>query len=389
MGAPRPGLVSLLVVAILGVLGNAGCVYTRIVYFNYPTLTAPRLFDSRPVGASPRPAPLDSREADSVFRLTPADAPKYRSFDDFLERNHTVAFVAIHEDRVVYERYFDGVSATTLLPDFSISKTVAALLVGCAISDGLLDSVDRPLVSYVPELRSRRGYGDITIDELLRMTAGIDFNEESVEGAALYYTTDLRPYIYGYDVKWPPGTHYLYGSLSTQILWDLLHRRLGGRTVTRYFEERLWGPLGAERGASWSLDSASSGIEKLFAGFNATARDHARFGLLFLHGGFLGGRRILPEAFVRQSLAPDPVAGTVHGSDGWVRRGKYQWFLTLDGRAYFAKGYNGQYVFVVPATQTVFVRFGKGYGEVDWPSLFLRLSDALKAEGPAVDVSAL
>jgi CubicO group peptidase (beta-lactamase class C family) len=67
----------------------------------------------------------------------------------------------------------------------------------------------------------------------------------------------------------------------------------------------------------------------------------------------------------------------VHTTDGWVKRGRYQWFLTRDGRAYFAKGYNGQYVFVNPAKHAVFVRFGEGYGDVDWPSLFMRVADNL------------
>ncbi len=328
--APRIWPVAL---AALCGLASSGCVYARIFYYNYPTLSAPHNFDNRDVAASPRPTPLAQGEPGAVFALPPADRQKYRSFDDFLERNDTRAFIAIRDDRIVYERYFGGVNASTLLPDFSISKTVAAVLVGCAVSDGLLESVDRPLVSYVPELGARHGYGPITLDELLRMISGIDFNEESVAGAVLYYTTALPELIYSYDVKWPPGTHYLYGSISTEILWDVLRRQLKGRTVSRYFEERLWRPLGAEHHASWSLDSASSGAEKFFGGFNATARDHARLGLLFLHGGMLGGRRILPQDWVNRSLSPDPIAGNVHTSDGWVRRGKYQWFLTADGRA--------------------------------------------------------
>ena len=230
------------------------------------------------------------------------------------------------------------------------------------ICDGVIRLIDDP---------------DVTIDQLLRMTSGIDFDEESTAGAALYYSTDLRHRIYGYDVKWPPGQHYLYGSVSTQILWDVLDRRLGDETVAQYFAERVWSPLGAEQPAAWSLDSASSGVEKLFGGFSATARDHARLGLLFLHGGALNGQAIVPASWVARSLEPDAVAGLVHTADGYVRRGHYQWFLTRDGRSYFAKGYNGQYVFVVPDRRAVFVRFGEGYGDVDWTALFARLADEL------------
>jgi len=361
-------------VALCGA-ASSGCIYARILYYNVPTLSAVDDFDRRDVHASPRPTPLPRSERDAAFALTPAERRRYRSFDEMLEANGTRAFVVVRDDRVVYERYFDGVTASTLLADFSISKTYAALLVGCAIDDGLLGSASDRLVRYVPEVAGRPGYGTITVDELLRMISGIDFEEESVAGAVLYYSTDLPEHTYAYDVKFPPGTHYVYGSISTQILWDVLHRRLGRETVSRYFERRVWQPLGAAHDAVWSLDSASSGVEKLFGGFNATARDHARLGLLFLHGGRFAGHRVVPEAWVRASIAPDPVPGLVHTSDGWVRRGRYEWFLTRDGRAYFAKGYDGQYVFVVPAAHMVFVRFGAGYGDVNWPALFLRLAD--------------
>lgn len=374
----HPAKVRILLAAVaLVALANCGCVYARIFYYNTPTLSAVGYFDRRAVRASPSPAPLPRAAQEAVFRLTPSERGKYRSFDQMLEANGTRAFLAVRDDRVVYERYFDGFDADTLLPDFSISKTFAALLVGCAVADHLLGPVQQPLVSYVPDLADHPGYGAITIDELLRMTSGIDFDEESVAGAVLYYSVHLPEHVYAYDVKWTPGTHYLYGSIPTQILWDLLHRRLGAaRTVSQYFEQRVWWPLGAAHDAAWSLDSESSGVEKLFAGFNATARDNARLGLLYLHEGRVGGRQVVPRVWVDESLKPDPVAGEVHTTDGWVRRGKYQWFLTNDGRAYFAKGYHGQYVFVVPSARMVFVRFGEGYGDVDWTGLFTRLASS-------------
>jgi CubicO group peptidase (beta-lactamase class C family) len=363
----------LLAVALSG-LASSGCVYARIFYFNTPTLAAVDYFDSRAVHAAPASSPLPHDSAEDRFELSAAERQTYPTFDAMLEANGTRAFLVLKDDRVVYERYFDGTNAGTLLPAFSISKTYAALLFGCAVADHLVGSVDEPLVRYVPEVANKPGYDAITLDELLQMTSGIDMNEESYAGALLYYSTHLPEHTYAYDVKWRPGTHYLYGSVSTQILWDVLSRRLGHETVSRYFEQRLWQPLGAEHDAAWALDSESSGVEKFFSGFSATARDHARLGLLFLHEGRVGGARVVPEAWVRESLEPNPVAGLVHTTDGWVHHGKYQWFLTRDGRAYFAKGFRGQYIFVVPDARMVFVRFGEGYGEVDWTALFLRLA---------------
>jgi CubicO group peptidase (beta-lactamase class C family) len=377
-GAGLVGFVRLLRIALLIVSGLScnACLYGRIVYFNSPTLAAPSYFDNRTVKApTPRPLPRCLHEA--TFPLTTAENARYHSFDELLETQHTRAFLVIRDDTIVYERYFHGVTETTELPAFSVSKTFAAVLVGRAVSEGLLSSVDESILTFIPELAKKGRYEDVTLESLLRMTSGIEFDEASIAGPTFYYSTDLRGLMYAYDVEWRPETHYLYGSINVQLLWDVLHRRLSGETVSHYFETELWGPLGAERPASWSLDSSSSGIEKFFGGFNATARDHARLGLLFLHGGTLNGRTILPEEWVDRSLSADPVAGLVHTTDGWVKRGRYQWFLTRDGRAYFAKGYNGQYVFVNPAKHAVFVRFGEGYGDVDWPSLFMRVADNL------------
>ena len=349
------------------------------MYFGEPSLSAPTYFESREVRPT-SPSPLPSSAIEAKIDVTRSLHATYASFDALLAQNHTGAFLIVRDDAVVYERYFDRVTRTTQLPSFSMSKTFAAVLVGCAVHDGLFRSIDDRLVSYVPELASKTGYGDITLEQLLRMTAGINFIEDSYAGGAFYYTTDLRARMYAYDVKWPAGTHYLYGSVSMQLLWDALNRRLAGKTVARYFEERVWGPMGAEQAAAWSLDSSASGIEKLFGGFSATTRDHARIGLLFLHEGTLDGHAVVPPEWIRESLAVDPVAGIVQTTDGNVKRGKYQWFWSLDEKSYyFAKGYRGQYVFVIPEKHMVFVRFGDDYGDVDWPALFVQIADNLSA----------
>jgi CubicO group peptidase (beta-lactamase class C family) len=365
-----------LLLAIAFAAACSSCLYSRIMYFGQPSLASPTYFVSRTVAAR-RPVPLRTSEPEATISIKESKHASYRSFDELLEQNDTRAFLVVRDDVVVYERYFRGVSRSTQLPSYSMSKTFAAVLIGSALDDGVLGSLSDRLVSYVPELAQKPGYGDITLEHLLRMTSGINFVEDSYAGGAFYYTTDLRARMYAYDVKWPAGTHYLYGSISMQLLWDAMNRRLAGKTVSQYFEERVWSRIGAEHAAVWSLDSASSGIEKLFGGFSATTRDHARIGLLFLHGGTMNGEQVVSPEWVRESLALDPVAGVVETTDGHVRRGKYQWFWSLDGRSYFAKGYRGQYVFVVPDKRTVFVRFGDEYGDVDWPSLFTRIADSL------------
>jgi CubicO group peptidase (beta-lactamase class C family) len=247
-----------------------------MLYFNLPSLSAPSYFDDRLVRPSSRPAPFARRHEQVAFPMRRSRSGTYRTFEDLVAENDTRALVVLHHDVVVYERYFGAVTADTRLPAFSMSKTFAAVLVGCAEVDGLIESTRQHLVDFVPDLSAKPGYRDITLEHLLRMTSGIDFDEESPAGAMLYYTTDLRSRTRAYDVKWRPGEHYQYGSINAQLLWEVLHRRLGHRTVARYFEERLWEALGAERAAAWGLDSARNGVEKLSAGLSATARDYAR-----------------------------------------------------------------------------------------------------------------
>jgi CubicO group peptidase (beta-lactamase class C family) len=362
-------------------LNCASCVFVRIFYFNIPDLTAASYFDHRVVPASTHPVPFARRRPEAAFPMRAARGHTYATFDELLEDNDTRAFLVLHHGVIVYERYFGAITAETRLPAFSMSKTFAATLMGAAEQDGLIESAQQHLVDFLPSLSARPRYREITLDHLLRMTSGIDFEEESNAAAMLYYTVDLRFHTFRYDVRWQPGTHYQYGSINAQLLWEVLHRQLderrSHRTVSGYFSEKLWEPLGAERSAEWALDSAENGIEKFAAGLSATARDYARLGVLFQHRGVFGGERVVSEQWVADSLADDEVAGVVHTTDGAVRRGRYQWFWTLDGRCYFAKGYRGQYVFVHKDRDVVVVRFGEGYGKVDWTTLFTQIAEGL------------
>jgi CubicO group peptidase (beta-lactamase class C family) len=357
---------------------TSGCIYSRIIFHGVPGLSSPANFEAHQIGPSPAPAPIARAGGELAVPLTPAEQARYRTFEGLLEQNDTGAFLVIKDDVLVYERYFHGLGPSTRLPSFSMSKAFAALMVGCAIEDGLFASVDDPIARYVPELGGREGWREIKIDHLLRMTSGIDFEDESMAGAVFYYSKDLRSRIYSYGLRARPGSRYAYGSVNIQILWDALQRRLAlrGTNVARYFQDRVWARLGAVDEAAWALDSAENGVEKLFGGFSATARDHARIGLLFLHGGSLNGQDVVSRSWIDASLEPDPVPGTLETTDGRVRHGKYQWFLTRNGRAFFAKGFRGQYVFVVPDRRTVFVRFAEGYGDVNWPELMIRIADA-------------
>jgi CubicO group peptidase (beta-lactamase class C family) len=373
---------------LLGCALASSCTFVRAAYWNVPTLDTSQRFAAREVPAAPgaQPLPVAPRE------ITPPDPERFAAasasphhgprpaaqrFDAWLQANDTVALVVVHRGAIVYERYFDGFRPSALLPSFSLAKTVAALLVGAAFTDGLIGPLDRPLRQSLPELPADSPYAEITTEQLLRMTSGLEFVEESYDAAELYYTEDLDRDTLRRRAVARPGTRYNYSSLDVQLLGMVLRRALAGETLSSYFARRIWQPLGAEQHATWSLDSAQRGVEKFFGGFNATARDYARLGLLCMQGGTHGGRRILDAEWVAEALAPEPLVDAVTTSDGRVRRSRYQWFLPTSGPAFFAKGYLGQYLYVDPAHELVVVRFGRSHGQADWLAVFAAIAASL------------
>lgn len=200
-----------------------------MVVHNYPSLAAPTYFPSRKMNPSPTPKPFARSRTEADFHVQTSLTKEYASFDQLLHDNATHAFLCIDDGAIVYERYFGDATSETLFPSFSIAKTFAGLLMGVAVGEGRFASIDDPITKYVPPLRAKPGYDKVTLDYLLRMISGIDFEEESTAGATFYYGSDLATRLYDYDVRWEPGTHYMYGGLNVQLLWDAIHRTLPRR----------------------------------------------------------------------------------------------------------------------------------------------------------------
>lgn len=138
-----------------------------------------------------------------------------------------------------------------------MAKSVTSILIGCALEDGYIKSIDEPIINYIPELNNE-DVGKVTIKDLLNMRSGIKFNESYVnpfgDAATFYYGTNLRKAVYRRELAEKPGSGFSYSSGDTQILGLVLERALKGKTVTAYLEEKLWKPLGMEYDATWSLD---------------------------------------------------------------------------------------------------------------------------------------
>ena len=236
--------------------------------------------------------------------------------DDLLKRTGTRAFLIIKEDKLIYETYLES-SRKEVNTSFSTAKSFSSALIGAAVADGLIGSVNDPVIQYIPEIAGR-GLDQLTIRDLLLMNSGIRYLHDHEirfymapfsDGALTYYLPDLRKAALSVEASGAPiGEAFRYNNYHI-LLEGLIIERVTGMHVAEYLQEKFWKPMGAEFSASWSLDSEASGFEKMESGINARAIDYARFGLIFLHNGFWNGVQILPEAWVREStgpLRPDP-----------------------------------------------------------------------------------
>jgi CubicO group peptidase (beta-lactamase class C family) len=353
--------------ALMLTLLCSSCQVGRYFFYNFADIRDHKKFRSRPLHA-------DS----STFTFFSNPSGKFpkkvdgTGFDEYLEKNKTVAFLIIQRDTIQYEKYFKGYDQESIVPSFSMAKSVTSILIGCAIADGLIESVEEPVTKYIPEL-SKNGFDKVKIKHLLQMTSGIKFNESYVnpfgEAASFYYGTNLRKRISKLKLAREPGTQFEYVSGDTQLLGLVLERALKTRTVTSYLQEKVWTPLGMEYDASWSIDREKDGLEKTFCCINARARDFAKIGRLYKNKGHWNGEQIVPSEWVEESTKLDT-------SDGSVWYYQYQWWLPVPGEDFMAQGILGQYIYVHPGKDLVIVRLGKNTGDADWWSIFKSLADA-------------
>jgi CubicO group peptidase (beta-lactamase class C family) len=345
----------------------ASCKFGRFVFYNFANITDYKIFPSRPLHKSDHP-----------FNFCTSSSPKFPKtlnnipFDQYLEENKTVAFLIIKNDTIQYEHYFKGYEQDGIVASFSMAKSVTSILIGCAIDDGLIKSVDESITHYIPELKEN-GLEKVTIKHLLQMTSGIDFNESYVnpfgDAATFYYGTNLRKAIFKMKPKMDPGLQFEYISGNTQVLGLVLERALKGKTITDYLQEKIWTPLGMEYDASWSLDRKKDGLEKTFCCLNARARDYAKIGRLYQHKGNWNGKQVVSEKWVESSIKPEKT----NGSASYYQ---YQWWMPKPGSDFMAQGILGQYIYVNPGKNLVIVRLGEDQGKADWWTIFTSLADS-------------
>ncbi len=309
----------------------------------------------------------------------------------FFNETDTTSFIIIKNDKIIYEKYFNDYSRESINTSFSVAKSFVSFLIGKAIGDGYIESIEEPITNYIPEL-SNKGFEEISIEHLLNMSSGLHYNERPLlfsDDAKTYYSPNLRRLALG-ETKLVdrPGEKFLYNNYNPLLLGIILERSTQ-KTISEYLQETLWKPVGMQFSATWSIDSQKHGFEKMESGINARAIDFARFGKLYLNKGNWNGEQIISSQWIIDSTKrKENLNDSYYSYTEWdfFNRDngyyKYMWlgYEREDGDYdFFAHGKYGQVIYVSPKYNVVIVRTGKTAGKVDfWPEILLELSSKLE-----------
>jgi CubicO group peptidase (beta-lactamase class C family) len=320
-----------------------------------------QLLDARTIRRAASPSPLLRAASEPALRYE--YQAETRSLDDYLARNPATGLLIARGDTILVERYQYARTDRHRFTSQSMAKTVTAMLVGIAIAERLIRSVDDLAGAYVPALADTE-YGHTTLRHLLQMSSGVRFRENysgQDDVARLFAATVLQNGPGGVEVVRPynerarwSGAVFSYASVETQVL-GLVLRGAVGRPVADYFRDRIWEPIGAEADATWIIDA--SGQEATYCCLNAVLRDYARLGLLLARDGRLGDRQIIPKEWLHAATTIAP--SDWHLKRVWERTGfgyGYQtWIFPGERRMFALIGSYGQAIYVDPASRLVMV----------------------------------
>ncbi|MEX2109320.1 MAG: serine hydrolase [Gemmatimonadaceae bacterium] len=386
--AKRAGGALTLLVAALSI---QGCTIYRILRWRDPLPNVQdRIFDQRVVrhayvpfrfyaSASPR------TDLDTVM-VRDTDG-EMRRFDQYVAKHRIRAFLVIRNDTVLYERYNGGLTDAGRWSSFSVAKSITSALVGVALGWGAIRNLDDPITSYLPEFASNPAFNGITLRHLLGMKSGLAYTRADggllhnllSSDAHFYYTTDRVRSLIDMRREEPPGAPWAYKDSDAELI-GLVLARATGKTIAAQLEESIWRRIGTEHNATYILDHRG-GVENVSSGFNATARDYARFGRLYLNDGEWNGTQIIPRDWVRQSTQLD-TSRTEPEVTTWYRmQHQLYWWLPMHNwaaeRDFYADGSRGQRIYVHAPTRTIIVQLAED-SDQDFP--FRRIAHYLAGE---------
>ena len=302
---------------------------------------------------------FDNREIKSANPQPWALHKQYNTIDEsdklneLNDKRKTKSFLVIKNDSILFEKYYDGHKQTDISNSFSVAKSIVTSMMGKAIMEGKIKSLDQPVSDFFEEYKNGLA-SELTVGDLASMSSGMKWNEKYYSVINItsesYFTDDLRSVILGQEIENKPGKGFRYSSGDTQLLAMIIEKATG-TSLSNYLSQKFWDPMGAENLALWQIDSKESGMEKAYCCIAATARDFARFGKLYIDKGKWGDTEILDSSFVELSLNPVFDDSPFYGY-GW-------WLYEYEGKKVFTmNGHRGQFVISFPNENIIIVRQG-------------------------------
>lgn len=318
---------------------------------------------------------LDESYVESLF-MDRVRSSGFQTFDDWAIQSKTTALIFIRRDTIIYEKYFNGFAADSYFHSQSMAKSFISFLIGAAIDDGYIHSIDDKMTQYIPELEERNpNFAKISIQNLLEMRSGLKYYEGYFPGTHIhlpwhdeavgYYHPKVRKLLLEkVGIADEPGKKFQYCNYNTSYL-GLIIERATNKTVSEYLEARLWSKIMA-RNALFSIDSKKSGFEYIPSRLIARAMDFARFGRLYLHQGNWNGHQIISKNWVFASTKEDTSISRKYypewlGNDCNHTYYSYQWWGNSQCDStyqFFANGNLGQIIYVIPREDIIVVHLG-------------------------------
>lgn len=265
----------------------------------------------------------------------------------------TVAYLIIKNDSILFESYYDGYNEDSKSNSFSMAKSYVSGLLGKAIMDGYIKSIDQPVSDFFPQYKEGLG-AKVTVGDLASMASGSSWKESYYSPFTIttraYFGTELEKAILGLTTVEVPGKSFKYASGDTQLLAMVIEKATG-KKLYNYLSESFWAPLESENQALWQIDSETNDMVKAYCCVASNAKDFARFGKLYKDHGKWNGQQVLDSAFVAKSVRPRFKESPKYGYGWWLRK-------TEDKSFFMMEGHLGQCVVVEPNDNLIVVRLG-------------------------------
>lgn len=339
---------------------------------------ASEIYPTRTVAKAAITEPLPRDEA-ALEGFTYEHEGQSRTLADLYQDMETSGLVIVHKGEILHESYGRGASAGTKFTTWSLVKSITSTLVGVAVAEGKIDSVDDQLSKYLPEVEGT-AYDGVTIKQALQMSSGVRYDPNLWDGKmddTVEFMTDSvvmgKSPAFDLAIKYKrehePGTTFNYNTAESQVLLELI-RRVTDMDAADYLSQSIWQPLGMEFDGAWIIDNAGQdGAEIGGAFYNSALRDWARFGVFIEQGGAWNGEQILPADWVDRATVSDDAhlkPGVVHPNPN--RGYAWHWWTYADG-TFTASGANGQTLYIDRENDLVVARSSA------WPEGYVRAHD--------------